>query len=122
MRAFAEAYPDVEFVQRSAGQIPWRHNQVLLDKLKSPEQRLWYAQKSFENGWSRDILVIQIETDLYTRQGGAITNFDRTLPEVDSDLARQLVKDPYNFQFLTISEGVKERDLERALVERIRDF
>ena len=122
MRAFAEAYSDVEFVQRYAGQIPWRHNQVLLDKLKTPEQRLWYAQKSFENGWSRDILVMQIETNLYTRQGGAITNFERTLPGLDSDLAHQIIKDPYNFDFLTITENAKERELEKALVERIREF
>jgi predicted nuclease of restriction endonuclease-like (RecB) superfamily len=122
MRAFAEAYPDEQIVQRIAAQIPWRHNQVLLDKLKNPEQRLWYAQKSFENGWSRDILVMQIESNLFTRQRGAITNFQRTLPDLDSDLANQLIKDPYNFDFLTISEGAKERELERALVERIRDF
>jgi predicted nuclease of restriction endonuclease-like (RecB) superfamily len=122
MRAFAEAYPDEQIMQRYAAQIPWRHNQVLLDKLKDPEQRLWYAQKSFENGWSRDILVTQIESNLFTRQRGAITNFQRTLPELDSDLANQLIKDPYNFDFLTLSEGVKERELERALVERIRDF
>ena len=122
MRAFAEAYPDVEFVQRCAGRIPWRHNQILLDKLKSQEERLWYAQQSFENGWSRDILAIQIETNLYARQRGAITNFDRTLPALDSDLTRQLIKDPYNFDFLTLADGARERDLERALVERIRDF
>jgi predicted nuclease of restriction endonuclease-like (RecB) superfamily len=122
MRAFAEAYPDVEFVLRYAGQIPWRHNQTLLDKLKSQEQRLWYAQKSFENGWSRDVLVMQIQTNLFSRQGGAITNFERTLPDLDSDLTSQLIKDPYNFDFLTLGEHVRERDLERALVERIRDF
>ncbi len=122
MRAFADAYPDVEFVLRYAGQIPWRHNQTLLDKLKSQEQRLWYAQKSFENGWSRDVLVMQIQTDLFIRQGGAITNFERTLPDLDSDLTRQLIKDPYNFDFLTLGENVKERDLEQALVARIRDF
>lgn len=122
MRAFAEAYPDEQFVQRYAAQIPWRHNQVLLDKLKTPEQRLWYAQKSLENGWSRDVLVMQIETNLFTRQGGATTNFERTLPELDSDLANQLIKDPYNFDFLTIGENVRERELEKALVERIRDF
>jgi predicted nuclease of restriction endonuclease-like (RecB) superfamily len=122
MRAFAEAYPDEQIVQRYAAQIPWRHNQVLLDKLKSSEHRLWYAQKSFENGWSRDILVAQIETNLHSRQGGAITNFERTLPDLDSDLAQQLIKDPYHFDFLTIREGIKERELEQALVERIRDF
>jgi predicted nuclease of restriction endonuclease-like (RecB) superfamily len=122
MRAFAEAYPDEQIVQRSAAQIPWRHNQMLLDKLKSSEQRLWYAQKSLENGWSRDILVLQIESDLYTRQGGAVTNFGRTLPSPQSDLAQQLIKDPYNFDFLTLGEEAQERDLERGLVEHIRNF
>jgi predicted nuclease of restriction endonuclease-like (RecB) superfamily len=122
MRAFAEAYPDETIVQRNAGQIPWRHNQVLLDKLKTLEERLWYAQQSLENGWSRDILVLQIETNLYQRQGGAVTNFDRALPSPQSDLAQQLVKDPYNFDFLQLTSSVQERELERALVERIRDF
>ena len=122
MRAFASAYPEEEIVQRSAGQIPWRHNQVLLDKLKSLDERLWYAQKSLDNGWSRDILVLQIESDLYTRQGGAITNFERTLPALDSDLAKGLLKDPYNLDFLSLSEDAKERDMERGLVEHIRKF
>ncbi len=84
MRALAEAYPDEQIVLRYAAQIPWRHNQVLIDKVKVPTQRLWYAQKSIENGWSRDVLVLQIESDLYTRQGGAITNFARTLPGVST--------------------------------------
>lgn len=122
MRAFAEAYPDEEFVQRCVGQIPWRHNIALLDKLKSEEERSWYAQQTIENGWSRDILVMQIETDLYQRQGGAVTNFQRTMPDLDSDIAQQLTKDPYNFSFLSLSQKAKEQDLERALVERIRDF
>lgn len=122
MRAFAEAYPDEAIVQRSAGQIPWRHNQVLLDKLKKLEERLWYAQKSLEGGWSRDILVMQIESRLYDRQGGAITNFERTLPKPQSDLAQQIVKDPYALDFLTLSDEAQERDLERGLVSHIRDF
>lgn len=122
MRSLAEAYPDEQIVLRLIAQIPWGHNQTLLNKLKSHEQRLWYAQKTIENGWSRDILTLQIETDLYSRQGEAITNFDRTLPALDSDLARQLIKDPYNFDFLNLSENVKERELEQALVERIRNF
>jgi predicted nuclease of restriction endonuclease-like (RecB) superfamily len=122
MRAFAEAYPDEAIVLRSAGQIPWRHNQVLLDKLKSLEERLWYAQKSLEGGWSRDILVMQIESGLYDRQGGAITNFERTLPKPQSDLAQQIVKDPYALDFLTLSDEAQERDLERGLVLHIRDF
>lgn len=122
MRAFAEAYPDEAIVQRSAGLIPWRHNQVLLDKLKTLEERLWYAQKSLEGGWRRDILVMQIETGLYDRQGGAITNFERTLPKPQSDLAQQIVKDPYALDFLTLGDEAQERDLERGLVSHIRDF
>lgn len=122
MRSFAEAYPDEPIVLRVIAQIPWGHNQTLLNKLKSTDQRIWYAQKTFENGWSRDVLTLQIDSNLFNRQGSAVTNFDRTLPALDSDLAQQLVKDPYNFDFLTITENVKELELERALVERIRDF
>jgi predicted nuclease of restriction endonuclease-like (RecB) superfamily len=86
------------------------------------DQRLWYAQQSLENGWSRDVLVMQIESGLHIRQGGAITNFERTLPKLQSDLAQQLIKDPYNLDFLTLEKGAQERDLERELVIHIRDF
>lgn len=122
MRKFAQAYPDREIVQRVAALIPWRHNQVLLDKVKEYDQRLWYAQKSLENSWSRDILAIQIESELYQRQGGAVTNFEQTLPQAQSDLARQLIKDPYNFDFLSLGEDAQERELEKALVDHIREF
>jgi predicted nuclease of restriction endonuclease-like (RecB) superfamily len=122
MRALAEAYPDEPIVLQVIAQIPWGHNQSLLNKLNSPEQRLWYARKAVEFGWSRSILELQIDTNLFARQGGAITNFDRTLPPEQSDLSRELLKDPYNFEFLTLADEVQERDLERALVERIRDF
>lgn len=122
MRAFAEAYPDQTIVQRIAAQIPWRHNQVLIDKLNAQSERIWYAQQSLDNGWSRDILVMQIESNLFQRQGGAVTNFERTLPPEQSDLAQQLIKDPYNFDFLNLTSATQERELEKALVERIRDF
>lgn len=122
MRAFAEAYPDDQFVQQAAGQIPWFHNCVLLDRVKVPEQRVWYIQQTIENGWSRAILEMQIESRLYERQGSAVTNFSQTLPKPQSDLAQQLIKDPYHFDFLTLSKEAQERDLERALVDRIRDF
>ena len=122
MRTFAEAYPDQAIVQRIAAQIPWRHNQVLIDKLNAQSERIWYAQQSLDNGWSRDILVMQIESNLFQRQGGAVTNFERTLPPVQSDLAQQLIKDPYNFDFLNLTSATQERELEKALVERIRDF
>lgn len=95
---------------------------MLLDKVKDPTERHWYIQQTTANGWSRNILAIQIETGLYRRQGGAITNFERTLPQPQSDLAQQLLKDPYNFDFLTLNREAQERDLERALVHHIRDF
>jgi predicted nuclease of restriction endonuclease-like (RecB) superfamily len=122
MRTFAEAYPDGAIVQRCVAQLPWRHNIALLEKLQTPEQRLWYAQQASENGWSRDILVMQIESGLYTRQGEAVTNFERTLPKPQSDLAQQLLKDPYNLNFLSLERDAQERDLEKALVAHIRDF
>jgi predicted nuclease of restriction endonuclease-like (RecB) superfamily len=122
MRAFAEAYPDLEFVHQLGGQIPWKHNCVLIDKVKDHSQRVWYIQKTIENGWSREVLILQIETGLYQRQGKAISNFDRTLPKPQSDLAHSLLKDPYSLEFVTLLENAQERDLERALVGRIRDF
>jgi predicted nuclease of restriction endonuclease-like (RecB) superfamily len=122
MRTFALAYPDEQIVQRSAAQLPWRQTMVVLDKLKDQEQRLWYTAQSLEHGWSRDVLAMQIDSDLYRRQGGAVTNFDRTLPSPQSDLAQQLLKDPYNFDFISLGKDAQERDLERALVAHIRDF
>ena len=122
MRAFAEAWPDEAIAQAPLAQITWYHNLALLEKLKSPEDRLWYAQQTAQNGWSRNVLVLQIESGLYHRQGRALTNFTRALPEPHSDLAQQVLKDPYNFDFLTLSSEVKERDLERALLDHIRQF
>lgn len=122
MRAFAEAYEDEEIVQRSVGQLPWRHNIALLEKLKSLDMRLWYGEKAIENGWSRDVLVYQIESKLFERQGGAITNFERTLPKPQSDFAQELIKDPYHLNFLSLGENPQERELEQGLVTHIRDF
>jgi len=122
MRTFAEAYPDEEITQRVVARLPWGHNVTLLDKLRSLEERLWYAQQALENGWSRDVLVLQIETGLYQRLGSAVTNFQQALPPPQSDLAQQILKSPYNFEFLTLSKNVHEKELERALVSHIRDF
>jgi len=122
MRAFAEAYPDEQIVQQLAGQIPWFHNCTLLDKVKNPTERLWYIQQTTQHGWSRNVLIHQIESGLYHRQGKATTNFDRTLPQPQSELAQQLLKDPYNFDFLSLGKDALERDLERALIDHIRDF
>lgn len=123
MRAFFLAYPnEAAFVTQPVSQIPWGHNIVIFQKLKDEERRLWYAAKSLEHGWSRAILEHQIETDLYGRQGKALTNFERTLPPSDSDLAQQILKDPYNFDFLTLAGDAKERHLERGLLAHIREF
>ena len=102
--------------------IPWGHNIVLLEKVKVPAERLWYAEKTVEYGWSRNVLVHQIESGLHLRQGKAITNFDRTLVAPQSDLAAQLLKDPYHFDFLQMAPAARERDMERALIAHIRDF
>lgn len=122
MRAFAEAFPDEQIVQQLAGQIPWFHNCTLLDKVKDPQQRQWYIQQTIENGWSRNVLIHQIESNLFARQGGAITTFDRALPKPQSDLAQQLIKDPYCFDFLSLGKEAQERELENALLDHMRDF
>jgi len=122
MRAFAEAWPEEQIVQQLVAQIPWGHNVRLLDYVEDPTERLWYVQQTIEHGWSRNVLVHQIESKLYQRQGKAITNFERTLPAPQSDLARSLIKDPYVFDFLSLGPGAQERDLERALLNHLRDF
>lgn len=124
MRAFAQAYPDEQFVQQAAAQIPWYHNCSILDKIKDRKEREWYIQQTIENGWSRAVLVHQIETDLYNRQVSVekSTNFSAALPLPQSDLVQQTLKDPYVFDFFALKKKAKERDLERALHNKIRDF
>ena len=122
MRAFAEAWPDEPIVQQPAAQLPWFHNCILLDKVKHPTERLWYIGQAIQNAWSRNVLVMQIESGLYRRQGKAVTNFHATLPKPQSDLAQQLIKDPYNFDFLTLAAAAQERDLDRGLLEHLRQF
>ena len=122
MRAFAEAYPDGLFVQAALAQLPWYHHITLLDKVKSREERLFYAQQASENAWSRNVMVHQIESQLYGRQGKAITNFAKTLPSPQSDLAQETLKDPYHFDFLGMNEKLRERDLENALIDNIKRF
>ena len=122
MKAFAGAWPDESILQVPLAKITWYHNLTLLEKVKSPEERLWYAQQTIQNGWSRNVLVIQIESGLFRRQGKAVTNFQATLPAPQSDLAQQLIKDPYNFDFLTLTSEAQERDLERGLLDHLRQF
>jgi predicted nuclease of restriction endonuclease-like (RecB) superfamily len=102
--------------------LPWGHNIVLLEKVDTIEDRLWYARQTTIHGWSRSVLVAQIETQAHKRQGKALTNFDRTLPQPQSDLARQLLKDPYTFEFLALADDVQERQLEQSLLAHLKQF
>jgi len=122
MRAFAETWPDRAIVQGPLAQITWYHNLALLEKLHNSEARLWYARKTLENGWSQPILCLQIEGQAHERQGKALTNFPATLPPVDSDMAAQVFKDPYLFDFIGTADPRREREVEQALVNHIHRF
>jgi len=107
---------------QSVAEIPWGHNTELIFKLKDPLQRLWYARQAIANGWSRSMLLHWIESDLYARQGKAVTNFTTALPAPQSDLAAEIIRDPYNFDFLTLRADAAERELEQGLLGHIRKF
>ena len=102
--------------------IPWGHNREIITKTKTVDEALFYVYKTIENNWSRNVLLNQIESGLYERQGKAINNFDISLPEPQSDLAKEILKDPYNFDFLTLKEIYNEKQLEDALIENITNF
>lgn len=111
-----------KFRQQLVAQIPWGHNILIFSKTADVSKALFYVQQTAENGWSRAVLQHQIESNLYDRQGKAVHNFHNTLPALDSDLAAQLLKDPYSFDFLTLTQNYKERELENALIENITKF
>ena len=121
MAKFAETYAEREFVQQVVAQIPWGHNIVILDKVNNLEERKWYIKKSAQNGWSRNVLVHQIESNLYQRQVLAekVSNFENRLPSTQSELAVQTMKDPYVFDFIAFNEDMLERDIEQALVRDV---
>ncbi|MCL5104720.1 MAG: PDDEXK nuclease domain-containing protein [Armatimonadetes bacterium] len=122
MRSFAMAWPDEQFVQEVPAKLPWYHSTTLLEKVKNEHEREWYAREAVEYGWSRNVMVHQIETHLYHRQGKAISNFHTALPPPMSDLAQAILKDPYNFDFLTLGREFSERELERGLLDHLRSF
>ena len=122
MRAFAAAWPDRTIVQRVIAQLPWRQNISLLERLDNPETRLWYAERAIRHGWSQPILCLQIDGRLHERLGKAITNFPTALPPADSDMAAQVFKDPYLFDFLGTADPRREREVEQALVDHIQRF
>ena len=111
-----------ERVINNIKQIPWGHNQRIINKCKTIDEAIYYVNKTIDNGWSRNVLEHQIESGLYVREGKSITNFEKRLPALQSDLARQTLKDPYNFDFLTIREGYDERELQKEPVDKISDF
>ena len=123
MKKIAEEYPDFEFVQQVVAQITWGHNIILMDKVKNIEERKWYIKQSIINGWSRSLLTMQIESKLYERQVVAekVTNFPATLPDIQSDLAIQTMKDPYLFDFISLKGKVKEIEIEKAMIDKIKD-
>lgn len=126
MKKWVEFYStsgmDLQKVQQLVGQIPWGQNVAIISKSQTIEEAVFYCNKTLENNWSRSVLTHQIESDLYTRQGKAITNFENTLPAVQSELASETLKDPYKFDFLTIQEKALEKDIEQQLVQHITSF
>lgn len=124
MRKFAETYPNRVFVQEVLAQLTWYHNITIFEKIKNETTRNWYIESCIENGWSRNVLVHQIESELYERQisGNKSTNFAQTLPKPQSELAEQTLKDPYIFDFLILEKEAKEREIEKELIKHITKF
>jgi predicted nuclease of restriction endonuclease-like (RecB) superfamily len=122
MRTFAEAWPEPAVLQQLVAKLPWGHNLQVLDRVPERTTREWYLRAALEYGWSRNVLVLQIKSGLHEREGKALTNFQRVLPPPDSDLAQQVLKDPYNFDFLTVSKEAHEREIERGLLMHLRDL
>lgn len=122
MVQFAKQYPEFAISQQVVGQIPWGHNILLLQKLKTLQDRLWYAHKTIEHGWSRNVLMHWLDSGLHKREGKAITNFQITLPSPQSDLAHQALKDPYCFDFLTLRDQHDEQELESGLLDHVQRF
>lgn len=121
MAKFAETYPDKEFVQQVVAQIPWGHNLIILDKIDNMVERIWYLKNIIKNGWSRNVLIHQIESGLFQRQvlANKVSNFENRLPSPQSELAVQTMKDPYVFDFIQIREEMVERDIEQALIKDV---
>lgn len=121
MAKYAETYSNREFVQQVVAQIPWGHNVILMDKVADAKEREWYIKKSAENGWSRNVLIHQIESELYRRQVLAekVSNFETRLPSPQSELAVQTMKDPYVFDFISFRDDMVERDIEQALIHDV---
>ncbi len=134
MRSFAEAYPDFpivqvplaqskdSFVQVPLAQITWYHHISLITRVKDINERAFYITETAKNEWSRNVMMLQIKNNLYERSGKALNNFEQTLPDYQSDLAKGILKDPYNFDFLMLTSKVREVEIENLLIQKITDF
>lgn len=124
MRKLAQLCSETPILQQVAAKLPWGHTLVLIDRLKANNERLWYGLQTIEHGWSRSVLQIQIETQLHARQVDAlkVSNFKDRLPELQSDMAQEVLKDPYIFDFLSVGDEAHEREVERELVKHITEF
>ncbi len=117
-----EAQIENDITPQLVEHLPWGHIKVVIDKLKSPSEIHFYVEESLKNGWNRDVLALQIKSELHKRQGSAVTNFSNTLPSPQSDLVQQVIKDPYRFDFLEMTKPYNERDIEQQLVDQIQKF
>ena len=121
MKLFYEEYRDDENLQQLVANLPWGHNLLLMEKFKDKKIRKLYAQATVENGWSRSVLSFQIDGQYHLRVGNSANNFNNTLPNPNSDLVNNVIKDPYIFDFITLKDGYKEKELETAMINKIRD-
>ncbi len=121
MKLFYEEYRDDENLQQLVANLPWGHNLLLMEKFKDKKIRKLYAQATIENGWSRNVLSFQIDGLYHLRVGNSANNFNNTLPNPNSDLVNNVIKDPYIFDFITLKDGYKEKELETAMINKIRD-
>ena len=121
MKLFYEEYRDDENLQQLVANLPWGHNLLLMEKFKDKKIRKLYAQATVENGWSRNVLSFQIDGQYHLRVGNNANNFNNTLPNPNSDLVNNVIKDPYIFDFITLKDGYKEKELETAMINKIRD-
>ena len=122
MVQFYKEYSNDEFVQPIVAQIPWTHNIILIQKIKDKSLRFWYMEQTLQNGWSKDILSLMINSEVHNRTGNLVSNFSQILPPLESDLVQQSFKDPYRFDFLTITEPFRERELENNLIKHMEKF
>ncbi|MDD4854212.1 MAG: PDDEXK nuclease domain-containing protein [Sulfuricurvum sp.] len=122
MVQFYKEYANDEIGQLSVAQIPWTHNIILIQKIKDKVLRYWYIQKTLENGWSKDVLSLMIKSEVHKREGNLVSNFKNILPPFESDFVQQSFKDPYRFDFLTITEPFRERELENNLIKHMERF